>query len=126
MERRIPKLCLFILAALVLANMVIAPAIYNPRFVAWQPGVFETGILNLDDDAVGGRDQKMVNIPPPDAVFNETKGQSKGGVAFSFVPVAVLNIDLTSPVSPLILIQHSYISPLQTHTLQTRLCTFLI
>ncbi len=127
MRKYIPFSRRIILASFILANFIIAPVISNPQhFISWQPGYFEIGILNTQDDAVGAHGQKMLNIPPTDGIFNETKGYSKAGVGLDLIPVGVLSItalffDLTT-INPQI-----FCNPIfQIHPSQPQLCTFLI
>jgi len=116
----------FILAAFVLANFMVAPVIYNPRFVSWQPGVFETGILNLQDDAVGGHGEKMLSIPPTEGIFSKSKSYSEVKIFFDPIIFGGLNLGFPSLRFHIITGKLFCVSFLHTHLSQPELCTFLI
>jgi len=114
------------LASFVLANFMIAPILYNPRLVSWQPGYFEIGILNTQDDAVGEHGQKMLHIPPTDGIFSDTKVHSKTKTIFAYTSSSVLGYAIP-PLTPGAINEHVPSSfPSYAHPLQSHLCTFLI
>jgi hypothetical protein len=127
MKRKMPGAGRFSLAAFVLANFMVAPVISDPpRFISWQPGYFEIGILNTQDDALAGNGQKTLSIHPTDGIFNETKRQAKAQIVLAFNSAGVLNFAPSFLSFSTLGVQLSCVSPFQIHPLQTELCTFLI